>query len=1514
MTRGLRRKHRFLTSSLRLVLAAGLALQGGPLLAIQAQALQEGTGATGACDLTEWVNVSLEEGALRLAAVDAPLGAGSGLSLDRLYDSNSLRPGMLGVGWRFDFEAELEDLGETLVVDGPGPVARSFEADPAAGAWVAVSGAADRIERTDEGWVLRAGEAVTSFDLDGRLLRREAASGTLEVERDEAGRITALRADGGAVTRFRYGEAGRLVGAVDPLGREVGYEVNEAGDLVSARDVAGRGFRYGYDREHRLTAVNGSLLVVSYDAGGLVASLAGDGVRPLAFEYGADDEGHWGVVVDPAAGRSLTRWSEDGRTVETTGPDGRVSRVVLDERRRVVERTAAGVSLRYRYDERGDLAAVVDAAGGAVTYERDEARRVVKLTDPAGRATRFSYDAAGRLASVKRPGGSTEVIHRDEAGRIAEVTDARGTTRFERDASGRVLRVVRPDGGVGSMSYDAAGRPTRVRTPEGEVFEAAWDALGHPLFMEDGRGRRVEFEYSDMGALVRARENDGTVRHYDAAGRVGLRVDPAGGEVRYERDAAGRLLGRTDQNGNTYVYERDEVGRVAALVDAAGGRETFHYDAAGRVEAVEGPDGRRLEFGYDALGRQVATFLPDGGTDAVSYDAVGRVVAMKNADASYEMVYDEAGRMVRLVDRVLGATLSYEYNLAGERTKMTGPFGTVTYGYDGAGRLTALIDPAGRTTKFAHDGEGRMVRADYPNGVRTTYAWGEGATLDEVKTVDREGRVLQRHAYTYDARSRRSSETMADGSTRRYEYDGSGRLVKVVSPEGEQSLSYDAAGNLLREGGDVFRYDKDNRLVTKGDIIIAYDDAGRVQSREGPEGVTRYDHDARGKLRRVGLPDGTEVRYGYAPNGARVWREAGGVRTRYLHDFEDVVAEFRGEAPEGTEPRPGRVFLHGPDVDDPVALLDADGASYYYHADGLGSVSALSDAGGRLAASYQYDAWGRTTASTGEVDNPLRYTARWWDGEAGLYDHRARQYSPELARFTTRDPSGFAGGDNLYAYAGSSPLSATDPWGLDDEPWYSRLWGSVKSGASAAGGWVADRASDTWEGTRSAASWVGDRAVDAGNWVAGTTAPARQWVAGAATDVWAVAREVPGALWEDFASGAARDRIFAFGRGFGQGTWGAAKGIWYTVRHPIQTGKAIYGAIENWEQTREVFLAKWDEYIDALHNDPERFAEMTGALTAEVMIAVAGTKGLDKLSKAQWVGRAGQAARASRAASVVRTVAGGTARTVRAGMGRVPGGSLVYGAGAKLTGAAARLVGTAARGTWTVGRKSAVPLIVALNDDIERAARKYETYEAAKDDLRAAARLYLESVDGGFASEEDLARATQEVASAFDQYRAYLFRPVHEADRRLQDELVALDRRVGERGEPREPQLDNLAQRYARERERILTEVYTANRSEAPFVADGKVGEPSTNRLEAYDHERALYAEALRRARDDRTRALLERLLEDVRAAKDSDAEAFALGATRPEEFPGEGGTPEGPPPPEEGVIDALDGVGKGRK
>jgi len=109
--------------------------------------------------------------------------------------------------------------------------------------------------------------------------------------------------------------------------------------------------------------------------------------------------------------------------------------------------------------------------------------------------------------------------------------------------------------------------------------------------------------------------------------------------------------------------------------------------------------------------------------------------------------------------------------------------------------------------------------------------------------------------------------------------------------------------------------------------------------------------------------------------------------------------------------------------------LERNGNFYYYHQDGVGSVTAITDASRQKVQSYSYDSFGKITPQT-NFQNCYGFTGREYDPQTGLYYYRARYYDPMDGRFISKDPISFAGGINLYSYVGGNPVSFVDPLGL----------------------------------------------------------------------------------------------------------------------------------------------------------------------------------------------------------------------------------------------------------------------------------------------------------------------------------------------------------------------------------------------------------------------------------------------------------------------------------------------------
>ena len=167
---------------------------------------------------------------------------------------------------------------------------------------------------------------------------------------------------------------------------------------------------------------------------------------------------------------------------------------------------------------------------------------------------------------------------------------------------------------------------------------------------------------------------------------------------------------------------------------------------------------------------------------------------------------------------------------------------------------------------------------------------------------------------------------------------------------------------------------------------------------------------------------GSGVSFKYDPFGRRIYKSSPSSASIYAYDGDNIAEETNSTGTAVAR------YAQGLNIDEPLAMLRS-GATSYYQADGLGSLTSLSTTSGAIANTYTYDSFGNLTASTGSVTNSFRYTGREWDSETNLYYYRARYYDPAAGTFLSEDAIGFNGGLNFYSYVNNSPTMLVDPLG-----------------------------------------------------------------------------------------------------------------------------------------------------------------------------------------------------------------------------------------------------------------------------------------------------------------------------------------------------------------------------------------------------------------------------------------------------------------------------------------------------
>ena len=152
----------------------------------------------------------------------------------------------------------------------------------------------------------------------------------------------------------------------------------------------------------------------------------------------------------------------------------------------------------------------------------------------------------------------------------------------------------------------------------------------------------------------------------------------------------------------------------------------------------------------------------------------------------------------------------------------------------------------------------------------------------------------------------------------------------------------------------------------------------RIRQQRQPDDQDRwvraeqYTWDFENRLTRVTLPGGSQVNFKYDPFGRRIQKTSSSGTTNYVYDGANVLEEVDTAGNLVTR------YTQNLGIDEPLALLRS-GTTSYYEADGLGTITSLTNSSGAIANTYTYDSFGKLTASSGTVVNPYRFTAREFD-------------------------------------------------------------------------------------------------------------------------------------------------------------------------------------------------------------------------------------------------------------------------------------------------------------------------------------------------------------------------------------------------------------------------------------------------------------------------------------------------------------------------------------------------------
>lgn len=888
-----------------------------------------------------------------------------------------------------------------------------------------------------------AAKNLIRLDVNGRTVKKVLSTedGTVTIDAwghqtttqaSDGGRVYVVTAPDGSVSRREYSN-GLLAKRVDGAGAQITYEYDSEGRIIRTTEGAG--------------TANAKVTELAYDAAGRIHTRTIKGAEPLldavtTYEY--DNYGRPIVVVDPEGG---TR--------------------------------------RFIYNDLNQLTDRYDGEGHHFGYTYDLLTgRVATLFNELGHTIRYTFDSLGRPKTLTDALDHTQTLEY-RVDRVVLTNFAGHQSVKEFDLDGRPRRTIDEVGNVKSVEYDAFDRITKVTDGSGNVMTMEYDAAGAGVLRGgDDRITRIvgptftqEAEYDAGGRIVKHTLVDGAHRvavevgTFDGAGRMRSIKDRLGYETTYEYDALGHRTKQSFAMGDrqkTTEWTFDPQGNVTRLKDALGHEAKVTYDRKGRpvrkelpdglvstfrydrndrmIEAID-PAGHKIEMEYDAAGRAVTQRVFAQRTDSAprkvirfTYDAVNRLREWDDSTASATLTYDEMGRkLTETVNYGNGVVLGhrYTYYANGAKRTYTGPDGvTYTFTYDSENQVKTVSAPdLGVITVSDYTWTGAKTTI-LPGGIVRRLAYDGLMQITGVRYERPDGSLIFTETTARDAAGNVTARVGTDGDFG-YGYDQDGQLLDFTSTNSSipaEAFSYDLVGNRKGATGiTAIDYGLGNRLDRYGAETFIYDANGSIVRRVNPNSgdTSDYSYDEQGRMTALLRNGATIATYGYDIRGRRLWKDVGGAKTYFHYSDEGLVAEVDAGGAlvrsYGRNPR-SRAGV------DPMFLRTGAGQYYFYACDHLGTPRALFTSTGVVTWSAAYTPFGRAVVATSSVVvNPLRESNQYYDRESGLHYNEQRFYDPELGRYLRKDPIGFAGGINLYAYVQNNPARWIDPTGEKPE-------------------------------------------------------------------------------------------------------------------------------------------------------------------------------------------------------------------------------------------------------------------------------------------------------------------------------------------------------------------------------------------------------------------------------------------------------------------------------------------------
>lgn len=627
-------------------------------------------------------------------------------------------------------------------------------------------------------------------------------------------------------------------------------------------------------------------------------------------------------------------------------------------------------------------------------------------------------------------------------GRLDYVADANGNRITAGYTGAQLISLTHSSGQSLTLAYNSAGLVASVTSSDGRQVLYSYDSNNQLIAVQGYDGQTTGYSYLNgqgaplehaLSSIAYAAGNH-EYFSYNATGQLtSTSGDGGAGKVSYRYGAGGQIF-ITDANNNSSEVDLNQYGMAGRSVDALGNITTADFNSSFQLTQIVAPDGTSLQYSYNSLGQPVS--ITDGlhNTVELAYGGADNgLTSVTDANGSTtQFQRDQNGNLLSTV-YANGTSTATTFDPLGDALSFTNARGqTIGYQRNSAGQITQELFSDGSKTSFTYNPNGTLASATDSTGT-TTFSYDSGLRLTKVSYPD--GRWL---AFRYNANGQRVQLQDNTGFTVAYQYDGDGRLYKLLDRGGKLIVqyTYDDASRLIRKDmGNgtytTYQYDADNNLLlltnyapggtVNSQFAYTYNDLGQRVTETTINGTWTYSYDADGQLVHAAFTStnpaiaNQDLQYEYDAAGNRTSTIVNGVSTSYVTNNVNEYTSV-GSTSLGYDASGNLVSEVGPTGTTTMAYNDQNQ---------LVSVVTPTDTW-----SFEYDPFGNliATVHNGQrVENlvdpaGLGYVDAAFDGSGNLLDN----YSYGLGLASQVPSGGTAGYYDFDAIGSTAGISGSD--------------------------------------------------------------------------------------------------------------------------------------------------------------------------------------------------------------------------------------------------------------------------------------------------------------------------------------------------------------------------------------------------------------------------------------------------------------------------------------------------------